>query len=103
MKRLFVLAVLLFGSFVLAEYVEVKTGYGRTYYETREQPRLYVCYNKRVRVHREGMVYLRYDGCARYTYSCRSNGKARFGRYPSVRAARNALYRCKTAQPRFVD
>jgi len=103
MKKLLLLAVLGFGGFVLAQYVEVKTGYGRTYYETGGNPRLYVCYNKRVRVFNGGMVYLRYDGCARYTYSCRSNGKARFGRYPSVRAAKNALYRCRTSQPRFVD
>lgn len=103
MKKLFIFATLLLGDFVFAEYVEVKTGYGKTYYETKEKPRLYVCYDQRVKVYSEGLVYLRYDGCARYKYSCSSNNKARFGKYPSAKTANNAQYRCRTAQPRFVD
>lgn len=103
MKKLFIFTALLFGSFILAESIEVKTSYGKTYYNKGQKARLYVCYDKRVKVYSDGLVYLRYDGCSRYKYSCRSNGKARFGKYPSVRASKNALYRCRTAQPRFVD
>ena len=103
MKKVFIAGALLLATLVSADYIEVKTGNGRTYYDANSRPKLYVCYDRRVRFVSDGLIYLRYDGCARYTYSCARNGKARFGKYPSVRAARNALYRCRTANPRFVD
>ena len=101
-----IVATLLLGAstLLLADFVEVKTGYGKTYYKQRQAPRLYVCYQKRIKyVSDDGRIYLRYDGCGRYRDSCRYNGLARFGRYPSENAARSALYRCQTATPRFVD
>ena len=86
-----------------AEYVEIKTGDGYYYntYSSGYYP--YVCYDRRVKVVSDGIIYLRYDGCMRSRYSCGSIGKAHFGRYPSNRAARRALYRCRTATPRFID
>ena len=103
MKKILLLGVLVFGGFLIADYVEVKTGEGREYYNVRNKAKLYVCYDRRVKYVSEDRMYIRYDGCARYTYSCASNGLARFGKYPSVRAAKNALYRCRTSRPRFVD
>ena len=103
MKKGVLLAIMLLATGLVADYMEVKTGYGRTYY-TEQRPRLYVCYVKRIKyVSDDGGMYLRYDGCGRYRDSCASNGLARFGRYPSVRAARRALNRCIYARPRFVD
>jgi hypothetical protein len=86
-----------------AGYVEVKTpggtyGYseGATYYP-------YVCYQRRVRVFQNGYQILRYEGCTRSRYSCRSIGMVHFGRYPNNRASYRALQRCINATPRFVD
>lgn len=101
MTKLLIAAAFL-ATIAVADYVEVKTGNGK-YIDIVDSPRLFVCYTKRVKVVSDGVIYLRYDGCARYRYSCKSNDKARFGKYPSVRAAKRALYRCKTAQPRFID
>jgi len=86
-----------------ADYLEVKTGEGKAGILITSTPKLYVCYTKRVKLVTNDSIYLRYDGCARYTHSCKSNGKARFGKYSSVNLAKRALYRCKTAQPKFVD
>jgi len=102
MKKLILIGAV-FTSLVTAEYLEVKTGGGKAYYNTNTKPRLYVCYNKRLKYISQGIMYLRYDGCARYTHSCASNGKARFGKYPSQRATKNALHRCQTANPKFID
>lgn len=104
MKKSILVAAAFFATFAGAGYVEVKTGYGRTYYDVSRRPRLYVCYVKRLKyVSDDGRVYLRYDGCGLYRDSCASNGLARFGRYPSPNAARRALQRCIYATPRFVD
>jgi len=86
-----------------ADYIEVKTSEGKAAMIINSKPKLYVCYNKRVKIVSNGTMFLHYDGCARYQHSCKSNNKARFGKYPSVSAAKKALYRCKTAQPKFVD
>jgi len=102
MKKIIIIATV-FSSLLTADYIEVKTGGGKNYYNANSTPKLYVCYNQRLQYVSEGIRYLRYDGCTRYIHSCASNGKARFGKYPSVRSAKNALYRCRTANPRFVD
>lgn len=104
MKKGVWFAVMFIVTMLMADYVEVKTGYGRNYYNVGQRDRLYVCYVKRIKyISDDGGMYLRYDGCGRYRDSCVSNGLARFGRYPSVRAARRALNRCNYARPRFVD
>ncbi len=103
MKKLFLAGVLLAVSSLSADYLEVKTGEGKAGVLITSTPKLYVCYTKRVKLVTNDAIYLRYDGCARYVHSCKSNAKARFGKYPNVNAAKNALYRCKTAQPKFVD
>ena len=89
-----------------AEYVRVKTADGYYTREYRRPVRIhypYVCYDRRIEVYDEGLRYLRYEGCMRSRYSCKSIGMAHFGRYPSDRASSKALYRCKTATPRFID
>jgi len=85
-----------------AEYIEIKTSEGKAGLIINK-PKLYVCYDKRVKIISDETIYLRYDGCARYYNSCKKNGKARFGKYPNETEAKKALYRCKTAQPKFVD
>ena len=101
-KSLFLLFVFI-GTVLYADYLEVKTGEGKAGVAFDARPKLYVCYTKRVKLVTDDAIYLRYDGCARYTYSCKSNGKARFGKYPNENAARRALRRCQTAEPRFID
>ena len=103
MKALFVILALGTTALLQADYLEVKTGEGTAGVHLDSAPRLYVCYNKRLKLETDDAIYLRYDGCARYRYSCKSNGKAHFGKYPNVRAAKRALHRCQTAQPRFID
>ncbi len=103
MKKLLLAGALLVVSGLSADYLEVKTGEGKAGVLITSTPKLYVCYTKRVKFVTNDTIYLRYDGCARYTHSCKSNGKARFGKYPNVSAAKRALYRCRTAQPKFVD
>ena len=102
MKKIGFMVAVIF-SMLFADYIEIKTAGGKSGAYISSKPRLYVCYDKRVKVISGNTMYLRYDGCARYRYSCYSNGKAHFGKYPNSRAARNALYRCQTARPRFVD
>jgi hypothetical protein len=104
MKTLLVVMLFGFGVSASADYYEVKTGNGRTYYSGSQRAALYVCYAQRVKyISDDGGMYLRYDGCGRYRDSCGYNGMAHFGHYPSVRASRNALHRCQNARPRFVD
>ena len=95
--------LLLFGAFGVADYVEVKTPEG-TYGYTRSAAFLpYVCYERRVRLFRNGYQYLRYEGCVRSQQSCRSIGMVHFGRYPNNSASYRALQRCINSTPRFVD
>jgi len=104
MKRVVLLFFIGFVVSTWADFVEVKTGYGRQYYQVNRRPKLNVCYVKRIKYYSDdGGVYLRYDGCGLYRDSCEYNGLAHFGHYPSPRAARRALNRCLTASPRFVD
>lgn len=102
MKRLLLIATSLI-TLISAEYIEVKTSEGKAGVLITSKPKLYVCYNKRVKVVSGNTIYLRYDGCARYVNSCKSNHKARFGKYPSIYAAKKALKRCIYANPRFID
>jgi len=100
----FVLLVMGVVSILSADFVEVKTGRGREYYHVNAIPKLNVCYTKRIKYYSDtGGVYLRYDGCGLYRDSCHDNGLAHFGHYPSPRAARRALDRCRTASPRFIE
>lgn len=105
------IAVLLTGM-IFADSFEVKTGEGyrvpttnvegtfRSPYESRFP---YVCYDKRVKVVVDGVMYLKYNGCMRYNRSCKSLGRAHFGKYPNDLDASKALTRCRNARPRFVD
>ncbi len=90
-------------TFANAEYVEVKTADGTYGYVKSSNYYPYVCYDRRVRVFKDGYQYLRYEGCTRSKYSCRSIGMAHFGKYPNNRASYRALQRCRNATPRFVD
>jgi hypothetical protein len=97
----FVLVAL--GSTLQAEYVEVKTAGGTYGYVNNGGYYPYVCYERRVRVFRNGYQYLRYEGCIRSRSSCRDIGMVHFGRYPNNRASYRALQRCINSTPRFVD
>lgn len=92
--------------------VEIKTGDGykvptNTVYGTfksKHQSKFpWVCYDKRVRVFRNGTRYLKYEGCTRYNNSCKYLGRAHFGKYPNDYKSYKALQRCVNARPRFVD
>ena len=102
MKRFFVFISLVIVSLAYADYVEIKEAGGRVGYRTYS-PNLYVCYDKRIKVISDGEMYLLYKGCTRENTRCRNVGKVHFGKYPSNRAAANALWRCRNSRPRFVD
>ncbi len=102
MKKIWIVVALLTTA-IVADYIEVKTGEGRYYRGVTHSPKLYVCYDRRIKVVVDGDIYLRYEGCARYRDSCRYNGLAHFGHYPNVWAAKRALHRCRTSRPRFID
>ncbi len=98
------LGLFLSSALSVAGYIEIKTADGSYGYTPRRAPSLpYVCYDRRIRIFKDGVQLLKYEGCIRSRYSCRSIGKVRFGRYPSNRASRRALWRCRHANPRFVD
>jgi len=64
----------------------------------------YVCYDRRVKVQDAGYItYLRYEGCKRANGPCHQFGKEHFGQYPNDYKAFQALKRCVSARPRFVD
>jgi hypothetical protein len=63
----------------------------------------YVCYEKRIKIELEGEVLLKYKGCFRVDVSCKSIGRAHFGKYPNDYKAYKALKRCLRAAPKFVD
>lgn len=86
-----------------ADYLEVKTADGTYGISSRNTYYPYVCYQRRLRLIKDGYQYLRYDGCVRSTGPCENNGLAHFGRYPNNRASYRALQRCLNATPRFVD
>ena len=105
MKRLLFMLIVGFGisSYVVnADYVEVKTASGTYgYYTSEYYP--YVCYERRVRLFRDGHQYIRYEGCIRSQHSCQSIGMVHFGRYPNNKESAKALQRCINSTPRFVD
>ena len=103
MKKLLLVVAILAVSGLSADYLEVKTGEGKAGVIITSIPKLFVCYTKRVKFVTADTIYLRYDGCARYLHSCKSNGKARFGKYPSINSAKRALHRCRVANPKFID
>ncbi len=55
----------------------------------------YVCYNKR-----KGKEY---RGCIRSTQACKNTDKKHFGRYSDESSTRDALWRCQSSKPKFVD
>lgn len=105
MKRLLISLILglAFTPFVAnCEYVEIKTPEGTYgYYKSTYYP--YVCYQRRVRIFRDGYQYLKYEGCMQSRYPCRSIGMLHFGRYPNSMESERALRRCINSTPRFVD
>jgi len=111
MKKLIIIVLTIVGFTMIANasVIEIKDAggvgydvtYDRNYYAPQRYP--YVCYDRRVRIFNNGYATLRYEGCVRSRYSCRGQGMAHFGRYPSDRASYRALRRCRTARPRFVD
>jgi len=62
---------------------------------------LYVCYDNKYRSQATGKWV--YTGCKRYYDSCHSNNKLHFGKYLSDKSASDALYRCVSSSPRFID
>ena len=102
MKKLLMIGAILTTA-IFANYIEVKTGDGRYYSGASHSPKLYVCYDKRIKVVVDGDIYLKYEGCAKYRDSCRNNGLAHFGHYPTPRDVKKALNRCKSSRPRFID
>jgi len=97
------MGIVLAGAFASGEYVEVKTPGGTYGYTQQNTYYPYVCYERRIRVFKNGVQYLRYEGCMRSTESCGSIGMVHFGRYPNNRASYRALQRCLNSTPRFVD
>jgi hypothetical protein len=101
MKKILLILLLLFAGYASADYIEVRDAGGRSYGSYAQ--RHYVCYTKRIKVVVDGEMYVGYRGCTRESEPCRYLGKVHFGKYPSNRAAANALWRCKNSRPRFVD
>jgi len=83
--------------------LEVKSADGKSYYVTNSKPKLFVCYKKRLKYVSNKAQMLKYIGCKLYEDSCKSNHKARFGKYPNSKKAKEALGRCKKSTPKFVD
>ena len=102
MKKVSILLILLLAG-IKADYIEIKTAQGKEALIIKKAPKLYVCYDKRIKIVNDDGIFLHYEGCALYRHSCKSNKKARFGKYPNEKEAKKALYRCKTSQPRFID
>lgn len=108
-----ILALVLGVTLSSAETIEIKTGDGyredlRTIqgtFRSRHQSRFpYVCYDKRIIITSDdGSEYLTYKGCTRVNVSCKSTGRAHFGKYPNDYKAYKALKRCRDARPRFID
>lgn len=63
----------------------------------------YVCYEKRIKIDVDGETLLKYKGCFRVDTSCKSIGRAHFGKYSNDYKAYKALFRCKNSTPKFVD
>ena len=113
MKKYIPIIVALLISVGFADTIEVKSGDGyrsdltsvQGTFKSRHQSRFpFVCYDKRVRIISDnGNEYLTYKGCTRVNVSCKSTGRAHFGKYPNDYKASKALQRCRNARPRFVD
>ena len=110
-NRLVLVSILSLG-FVYADTIEIKSGNGErenlthvegSFYSKHQSRFPYVCYDKRIKIISEGSYYLTYKGCTRVNVSCKSTGRAHFGKYPNDFKASQALERCKSARPRFVD
>ncbi|MFK5975287.1 MAG: hypothetical protein QM493_02155 [Sulfurovum sp.] len=113
MKRYIPIIVALFVTIGFAETIEIKSGDGyrsdltsvQGTFKSRHQSRFpFVCYDRRVRIISDnGNEYLTYKGCTRVNVSCKSTGRAHFGKYPNDYKAHQALRRCRNAKPRFID
>lgn len=110
-KLLMIVSILAFGG-LQADTIEIKSADGyrenlrnvQGTFKSRHQSRFpYVCYDKRIKVISHGTYYLSYKGCTRVNVSCKSTGRAHFGKYPNDYKASKALRRCQNARPRFVD
>ncbi len=55
----------------------------------------YICYDER-----KGK---KYQGCMRASKECKSIGKKHFSRYSDEQATRDALWRCQSSKPKFMD
>jgi len=118
MKKLITLAIIAaVPFFVMAQKnsldIEVKTGDGPkaslTPYDgpppTSKYTHMfpYVCYEKRIKVKVAGEILLKYKDCFRTDASCKSIGRAHFGKYPNDFESYKALNRCVKAKPKFID
>jgi len=118
MKKSILVALIAILPFALAAKkssldIEVKTGDGPkaslTPYEgpppTSKYTHMfpYVCYEKRIKVKVAGEMLLKYKGCFRTDASCKTIGRAHFGKYPNDFESYKALNRCIDAKPKFVD
>ena len=118
MKKLLFIALIATIPFALSAKknsvdIEVKTGDGPkadlTPYDgpppTSKYTSLfpYVCYEKRIKINVAGETLLKYKDCFRTDASCKSIGRAHFGKYPNDFESYKALNRCINATPKFVD
>ena len=82
--------------------VDARDVYGT--FNSRYESRFpYVCYIKRIKIIDDGEMYVKYKGCKRASNKCYKFGKEHFGKYPNDYKASQALHRCRTSRPRFVD
>lgn len=112
MKLYIPLFLVFFISLSLAEKIEIKSADGyrsdlhtvegvfKSKYESNFP---YVCYDKRIQVISDNNRYVTYKGCRRIDVSCQSTGRVHFGKYPNDYKAYQALNRCQTARPKFID
>ncbi len=112
MKLYIPVMVAMLSGLIYADSIEIKTGDGYreplttiygSYKSKNGHKFPYVCYDKRIKVVADGEMYLTYKGCTRITTSCKSVGRAHFGKYPNDYESYKARKRCENSRPRFVD
>ena len=112
MKKYILILVIFVITISFGEKVEIKSGEGYrsdlttikgSFISKYESHFPYVCYDKRIKITSKEGLYLTYKGCTRVNVSCKSTGRAHFGKYPNDYKAYQALNRCINARPKFID
>ena len=112
MKKYILITLIFMMTTVFSEKIEIKSGEGYrshlttvegTFMSKYEREFPYVCYDKRIKITSREGVYLTYKGCTRVNVSCKSTGRAHFGKYPNDYESYKALNRCLNARPKFID